>query len=115
MNIARYALYSGTMAGLASLAVLMLAAKVEGKALPQPINATSHWIHGENIHGENAGQVTRWNARHTATGLSPISRPPCSGRFPSRPGMSGSARVHSCTVSVVQRSFPPSPPSLATG
>lgn len=63
MNIARYALYSGTMAGLASLAVLMLAAKVEGKALPQPINATSHWIHGEN-----AGQVTRWNARHTATG-----------------------------------------------
>lgn len=64
MNIARYALYSGTMAGLASLAVLMLAAKAEGRALPQPINATSHWIHGDS-----AGHVTRWNARYTATGL----------------------------------------------
>lgn len=43
----RSALISGSCAGLASTAALALAARVQGKAALQPLNATSHWLHGE--------------------------------------------------------------------
>lgn len=64
MSMTRYALYSGAMAGLASLAAVTLAAKGEGKGALQPINATSHWLHGDE-----AGAVTRADLGHTGTGL----------------------------------------------
>lgn len=43
----RSAVLSGTCGSLASTAALVVAARVEGKAAAQPINATSHWLHGE--------------------------------------------------------------------
>ena len=41
------ALVTGTVAGLASAAALALLATTEGKGALRPINATSHWLHGE--------------------------------------------------------------------
>lgn len=41
------ALVTGTVASLASAAALALLAQAEGKGALQPINATSHWLHGE--------------------------------------------------------------------
>ncbi|HEV2623093.1 MAG TPA: hypothetical protein VGU65_13525 [Frateuria sp.] len=41
------ALLTGTVASLASAATLALLARAEGKGALQPINATSHWLHGE--------------------------------------------------------------------
>jgi hypothetical protein len=43
--------------------VLGLLAKAEGKGAAQPINATSHWLQGED-----AGTVTTIDVAHTATG-----------------------------------------------
>ena len=57
------ALVSGTIASVASTVALGLLAKNEGKAAPRPINATSHWVHGED-----AGNVRGVDAAHTATG-----------------------------------------------
>jgi hypothetical protein len=57
------ALVSGTIASLASSVALALLAKAEGKAAPRPINATSHWLHGEG-----AAKVRGVDAEHTATG-----------------------------------------------
>ena len=57
------ALVSGTIASIASAAALALLAKAEGKAAPRPINATSHWVHGET-----AGNVRDADLSHTATG-----------------------------------------------
>ena len=42
------ALVSGTIAGVAMAAALAWLAKKEGKAAVQPVNATSHWLHGEH-------------------------------------------------------------------
>jgi hypothetical protein len=42
---------------------LGLLAKAEGKAAPGPLNATSHWFHGEG-----ATRVSDVDAAHTATG-----------------------------------------------
>jgi len=64
MNTARYALYSGAMAGLASLLSVMAAARSEGRGALQPVNATSHWLHGEK-----AGRLKRADASHTGVGL----------------------------------------------
>ena len=52
------------MASGVSAAVLALLARGEGASAIQPINASSHWLHGED-----AGQVKHLDARHTGTGL----------------------------------------------
>lgn len=58
------ALVTGAVAGLASAAALALLAKAEGKGALQPINATSHWLHGEK-----AAQCDRLDAGHTSIGV----------------------------------------------
>lgn len=64
MNFARTVFLSGTLAALSSLAVLMIAARLEGRAMPQPMNATSHWLHGDR-----AAVITHLDAKHTGTGI----------------------------------------------
>jgi hypothetical protein len=64
MSTARYALYSGTLAGLASLLTVMAQARGEGRGVFQPVNATSHWLHGDR-----AGSVRRADLQHTGVGL----------------------------------------------
>jgi len=58
------ALVTGTVASLASAAVLALLAKADGKGALQPINATSHWLHGDK-----AAQYDEFDARHTLIGF----------------------------------------------
>lgn len=41
------ALVSGTVASLATSAALMMLARASGRPAPAPINATSHWAHGD--------------------------------------------------------------------
>ena len=57
------ALVSGTAASVTSSAVLALLAKAEGRNAVQPLNATSHWVHGEE-----AGAVREVDLNHTAVG-----------------------------------------------
>ena len=57
------ALISGTIASVASSVALGLLARAEGKSAARPINATSHWSHGEG-----AAKVRGVDAAHTATG-----------------------------------------------
>jgi hypothetical protein len=59
----RSSLVSGSIASAVSAAVLSSLAKAEGKSPVQPINATSHWLHGEE-----AGKVKQLDARHTGAG-----------------------------------------------
>lgn len=58
------ALLSGAGASLAAAAALALLAKGEGKAALQPINATSHWLHGEK-----AAACDELDATHTLVGF----------------------------------------------
>ena len=51
----------GTAASVAALSVL---ARAEGRAAVQPLNATSHWLHGRQ-----AADVTRADLAHTGVGL----------------------------------------------
>lgn len=62
-DLLRDALVSGTIASAVSAAVLGLLAKLEGQAPVQPINATSHWLHGKE-----AGRVKDIDLEHTGTG-----------------------------------------------
>ncbi len=55
---------SGTAASAVSAAVLSFLAKLEGASPVQPINATSHWLHGER-----AGAIKEVDGEHTAVGL----------------------------------------------
>ena len=57
----RSALVSGSCASLASAAALAVAARLEGRAAVQPINATSHWLNGED-----AGSYNGFDGAHTA-------------------------------------------------
>jgi hypothetical protein len=57
------ALLTGTTASIVSAAALALLAKAEGKSAVQPINATSHWLHGDN-----AAEFARLDTRHTLLG-----------------------------------------------
>jgi hypothetical protein len=57
-------LISGTVASAVSAAVLGVLAKAEGAEAVQPINATSHWLRGDQ-----SGKVTAIDAKHTGTGL----------------------------------------------
>ena len=47
-DIVRSALFSGTVATLASAAALAIVARAEGKGAAQPLNATSHWLYGDD-------------------------------------------------------------------
>src|SRR5690349_9800519 len=58
------ALVTGTVAGLASATALALLARTEGKGALRPINATSHWLHGEK-----AGRCEELDAAHTLIGF----------------------------------------------
>jgi hypothetical protein len=57
-------LVTGTVASLASAAGLALLAKGEGKGALQPINATSHWLHGDE-----AARHDELDVAHTAIGF----------------------------------------------
>jgi hypothetical protein len=56
-------LFSGALAGLVSAVVAGGAARAEGRAALQPLNATSHWLHGRG-----AGRVRRADLAHTGVG-----------------------------------------------
>jgi hypothetical protein len=58
------ALISGTVASVALAAALALLAKRERKGALQPVNATSHWMHGDK-----AAKVRDANLSHTGVGL----------------------------------------------
>lgn len=64
MPLPTSALLTGAVAGLASAAALALLAKAEGKGAVRPINATSHWLHGEK-----AAECGALDASHTAIGF----------------------------------------------
>ena len=57
-------LTTGSVASVVSTAVLATLAKMEGKGVPQPVNATSHWLHGEN-----AADVGAIDVSHTGVGF----------------------------------------------
>ncbi|TCN33342.1 hypothetical protein [Sinorhizobium americanum] len=57
------AVASGTIASLTTTAVLSLLARLEGRSIFQPANATRHWLHGEK-----AGHVKVGDTKHTLVG-----------------------------------------------
>ena len=59
----RYAVVSGSCASVASTVVLALLARGEGKGALQPVNSTSHWLHGER-----AASFKGADLAHTAVG-----------------------------------------------
>ena len=59
----RRALVTGTCASVTSSVALALLARAEGRAAPQPVNSTSHWLHGEE-----AAAFTGLDLRHTGVG-----------------------------------------------
>jgi hypothetical protein len=56
--------WSGALAGLASALAAGVAARAEGRGALQPLNATSHWLHGQG-----AGRVRRLDVTHTGIGV----------------------------------------------
>jgi hypothetical protein len=64
MNFLLRASISGSLACFAAAAVLAVMANKEGRSAAQPLNATSHWLHGDR-----AAKVHRGDAKHTAVGL----------------------------------------------
>ena len=58
------ALLNGTVVSLVSAMALALLAKAEGKSALRPINATSHWLHGEKAAG-----CEELDATHTLIGF----------------------------------------------
>jgi hypothetical protein len=63
MNTVIRAAITGSVASIAATAMLALLARSERKSALQPINATSHWLHGDR-----AGDVRRADVAHTAVG-----------------------------------------------
>jgi hypothetical protein len=59
----RSAVITGTVASLTSTVALVLVARLEGKAALQPLNATSHWLHGRKAADFRGVDLSR-----TATG-----------------------------------------------
>jgi hypothetical protein len=57
------AMTTGTVASLATTGTLGLLARLEGQDPLQPINATSHWLHGPQ-----AGRTRRVDLEHTGVG-----------------------------------------------
>jgi hypothetical protein len=64
VGTAASAIVSGTAASLAMTAALALLARKEGKGALQPLNSTSHWLHGEE-----AGSFRSMDLSHTAVGF----------------------------------------------
>ncbi len=62
-SVLRTAAISGTAASLSSTAALALLARAGGRSPWQPLNATSHWLHGDR-----AARVERPDIAHTAVG-----------------------------------------------
>lgn len=58
------ALVSGSFASIATTAALAFLARSEGRGALQPVNSTSHWLHGEQ-----AGSDRRADAEHTLVGF----------------------------------------------
>jgi hypothetical protein len=58
------ALTTGSVASVVSTAALAALAKMEGRQAAQPLNSTSHWLHGEN-----AAAVGTIDAAHTGVGF----------------------------------------------
>jgi hypothetical protein len=58
------ALTTGSVASVVSTAALAALAKMEGKSAAQPLNSTSHWLHGEK-----AADVGAVDAAHTGVGF----------------------------------------------
>jgi hypothetical protein len=56
-------LWSGSLASLGSALAAGAAARAEGRSFVQPLNATSHWLHGRR-----AGRVRHLDAAHTGVG-----------------------------------------------
>lgn len=54
---------TGTVAGITTMTALALLARAENRRALQPINATSHWLHGEG-----AGDIEEADAPHTLVG-----------------------------------------------
>lgn len=63
MRVLRFAFFCSAGAVVASLCAITLSARIERKSLWQPINASSHWLWGEE-----AGQRRRPDIRHTTVG-----------------------------------------------
>ncbi len=63
MSVLRRASISGSLASIAIALALAVLARREGKQVLQPINATSHWLHGKR-----AGRVRKADAAHTLVG-----------------------------------------------
>jgi len=63
-GLLRDILLTGAGAALASAAVAASVAKAEGKGALQPLNATSHWLHGQA-----AGRVRRLDGSHSGVGI----------------------------------------------
>ncbi len=63
MNTLQRASISGSLASVAIALALAVLARREGKRALQPINATSHWLHGNR-----AGRVRKADAAHTLVG-----------------------------------------------
>ncbi len=63
-NFVGRALWNGTLASLASLAVLARQGRRETGSAVAPVNAVSHWLHGTRAYG-----VDRPTWSHTATGV----------------------------------------------
>ena len=57
-------LVSGSLGSLTSALVAAAAARSEGRAPIQPLNATSHWLHGKR-----AGRVRGVDAAHRGVGV----------------------------------------------
>ena len=58
------ALTTGSVASIVSIATLAVLAKMEGEHVGQPLNSTSHWLHGEK-----AADVRAIDAAHTGVGF----------------------------------------------
>src|SRR5829696_4182575 len=63
MQVAASALITGTVASLVSAAALAALARLERKGASQPVNATSHWLHGDQ-----AATVREADLAHTGVG-----------------------------------------------
>ena len=64
MRAALSATVSGSAASLAAAAALAVLARAEGKGALQPVNSTSHWLHGEQ-----AGAYRDADMAHTGVGF----------------------------------------------
>jgi hypothetical protein len=57
-------LWSGVLGSVVSALAAGAVARAEGRGALQPLNATSHWVHGHS-----AGRVRRLDVAHTGIGL----------------------------------------------